>query len=234
MAVTDEAISKIKDMIVSGKLTPGSRLPREADLAAELGLSRNSLREAVRALSLVRILEVRQGDGTFVSSLAPEVLLESVGFLLDFQQDDALLEFFGVRRILEPAATAAAARLMSDEDIAQLRSLAEAPGLDINVKDLVEADLAFHARIAGAAGNSVLALILDAIALPTARARICRGMTQADAVAQTIAQHCAIVEAIAARDPELAAARAVTHIAAVEDWLHSNDFGSNAQISIPG
>jgi GntR family transcriptional repressor for pyruvate dehydrogenase complex len=57
MAVTDEAIEKIKGMIVSGALRPGDRLPKESELAAELGLSRNSLREAVRALSLIRILE---------------------------------------------------------------------------------------------------------------------------------------------------------------------------------
>ncbi|MDP9209413.1 MAG: GntR family transcriptional regulator, partial [Actinomycetota bacterium] len=69
MAVTDEAIGKIKDMIVSGELGPGDRLPREADLAERLGLSRSSLREAVRALSLIRVLDVRQGDGTYVTSL---------------------------------------------------------------------------------------------------------------------------------------------------------------------
>ncbi|MGH3415755.1 MAG: FadR/GntR family transcriptional regulator, partial [Actinocrinis sp.] len=53
MAVTDEAIEKIKGMIVSGMLRPGDRLPKEADLASDLGLSRNSLREAVKALSLI-------------------------------------------------------------------------------------------------------------------------------------------------------------------------------------
>src|SRR5262245_48960983 len=75
MAVTDEAIEKIKGMIVSGALRPGDRLPKESELAADLGLSRNSLREAVRALSLIRILDVRQGDGTYVTSLDPQLLL---------------------------------------------------------------------------------------------------------------------------------------------------------------
>ena len=64
MALTDEAIERIKEMIVSGELRPGDRLPKEADLAERLGLSRNSLREAVKALSLIRVLDVRQGDGT--------------------------------------------------------------------------------------------------------------------------------------------------------------------------
>src|SRR4051794_23886901 len=84
VALTDEAIERIKGMIVSGELRPGDRLPKEADLAIRLGLSRSSLREAVRALSLIRVLDVRQGDGTYVTSLRPEVLLDTVGFVLDF------------------------------------------------------------------------------------------------------------------------------------------------------
>jgi len=68
LAVTDEAIEKVKAMITSGPLRAADRLPREADLAADLGLSRSSLREAVRALSLVNILDVRRGDGTYVTA----------------------------------------------------------------------------------------------------------------------------------------------------------------------
>ncbi len=63
MAVTDEAINKIKDMILAGTLRPGDRLPKEADLAERLGLSRSSLREAVKALALIRVLDVRQATG---------------------------------------------------------------------------------------------------------------------------------------------------------------------------
>ncbi len=115
MAVTDEAIEKIKSMIVSGALRPGDRLPKEADLAAELGLSRSSLREAVRALSLINILDVRRGDGTYVTSLEPAVMLEALSFIVDFHRDASVLEFLQVRRILEPAATAMAAERVSDE-----------------------------------------------------------------------------------------------------------------------
>src|SRR5690242_21268151 len=79
--VTEGAIDKIRERIVSGAWGPGERLPKESELAAELGLSRNSLREAVRALSQLRVLEVRQGDGTYVSSLDPDLLLESTGFI---------------------------------------------------------------------------------------------------------------------------------------------------------
>lgn len=219
MAVTDEAIAKIKEMIVSGRLAPGARLPREPDLAAELGVSRNSLREAVKALSLVRILEVRQGDGTYVSSLEPEVLLEAMGFLIDFHQDASVLDFLAVRRILEPAATALATRLMTDEAIAELAAIVADDSLATSATDLVAHDLRFHSAIAAATGNPVLGSILESIAMPTTRARVWRAFTQQDAVAQTIAQHQGIVDAIVRRDPELAHARALVHIAGVEDWL---------------
>ena len=67
MAVTDDAITAIREMIISGELNPGDRLPPETQLSERLGLSRNSLREAVKALALIRVLDVRQGDGTFVT-----------------------------------------------------------------------------------------------------------------------------------------------------------------------
>src|SRR5947208_12487031 len=108
-------------MIVTGELGPGDRLPKENDLAERLGLSRNSLREAVKALSLIRVLDVRQGDGTYVTSLAPQLLLDALSFVVDFHRDDTVLEFFEVRRILEPAATALAAQRMTDEDVDALQ-----------------------------------------------------------------------------------------------------------------
>ncbi|ASF07965.1 MULTISPECIES: FadR/GntR family transcriptional regulator [Nocardia] len=217
MSVTDDAIAKIKAMIISGDLEPGSRLPREADLAAELGVSRNSLREAVRALSLVRILDVRQGDGTYVSSLEPKSLLDAMSFLLEFHQDDSVLDILGVRRILEPAATALAAQSMSEDQIEHLRTLVVPE--HSSVTDLVALDLEFHAAIAAASGNKVLASLLESLSMPTMRARIWRGITEEGAFERTVAEHRGICDAIAAHDPELAHARALAHVAGVMEWL---------------
>lgn len=222
MAVTDEAIEKIKQMIVTGRLTPGARLPREPDLAAELGLSRNSLREAVRALSLVRVLEVRQGDGTYVSSLQPAVLLDAMGFLLDFHQDSSVLDVLAVRRILEPAATAIAAKRITAETIDYLRAEVAAHPPQTPVDAMVAHDLHFHATIAHACGNPVLASLLDSIASPTTRARIWRGLTEQDALVKTAAEHSAILDALEAGEADLAAARALVHIAGVESWLRAH------------
>jgi DNA-binding FadR family transcriptional regulator len=156
MAVTDEAIEKIKEMIVSGSLRPGQRLPREADLAAQLGLSRNSLREAVKALSLIRVLDVRQGDGTYVTSLEPSLLLDALTFVVDVHHDDTVLEFFEVRRFLEPQAVALATTRIGAEEAAALREHLALVSAASASEELVANDLEFHRRIAVASGNSVL------------------------------------------------------------------------------
>ena len=91
MALTDQAITKIKDLIVARRVRARRRLPKEIELAERLGLSRNSLREAVRALSLVGVLEARQGDGTYVTSLEPDLLLAGTSFVSDLLTGPTLL-----------------------------------------------------------------------------------------------------------------------------------------------
>ncbi|MFI0941965.1 FadR/GntR family transcriptional regulator [Streptomyces sp. NPDC021020] len=221
MAVTDEAIEKIKEMIVSGALRPGDRLPKESELAAELGLSRNSLREAVRALSLIRILDVRQGDGTYVTSLDPQLLLEALSFVVDFHRDDTVLEFLAVRRILEPAATAMAAISIPEDELDALQGKLDALGAQPSVEELVASDLEFHRGIVAASGNSVLCSLLDGLSGPTTRARVWRGLTQEDAVSRTLLEHQAILGALRDRDAEAARSWATVHIASVEQWLRS-------------
>jgi len=221
VALTDEAIEKIKAMIVSGTLRAGDRLPKEADLAADLGLSRSSLREAVKALSLVNILDVRRGDGTYVTSLEPPVLLEVLSFIVDFHRDTSVLEFLRVRRILEPAATAMAAERITPEESDGLRKLLDSLGPAPDAEELVANDLEFHRRIAACSGNSVLCSLLETLSRPTARARVWRGLTQPDAIARTLAEHRAILDALASHDPEVARSWSTVHIASVEQWLAS-------------
>jgi GntR family transcriptional repressor for pyruvate dehydrogenase complex len=220
-SVTEEAIDKIRERIVSGAWGPGDRLPKESELAAELGLSRNSLREAVRALSQLRVLEVRQGDGTYVSSLEPDLLLESTSFISHLLLGDTAVELYEVRRVLEAAAAALAAaridRAGEQELKLKLDRMAEAQ----TVEELVEADVAFHAVIARAAGNGVLTSLLASLSTRTMRARLWRGRAVDNALDVTRDEHKRIYEAIASGDPELARAAATAHIASGERWLRA-------------
>ena len=232
MALTDEAIEKIRAMITSGELRPGDRLPSEPELGAQLGLSRSSLREAVKALSLINVLDVRRGDGTYVTSLDPGLLLDAMSFAVDFQHDRSVLHFLEVRRILEPAAMALSATAMSDDEIASLGALLDELPPESSVEEFVDNDLEFHRRIARGSGNPVLAALIDSVSSRTQRARIWRGITQASATHQTLDEHRAIVAALAGRRPEVAHACAVVHIAGVEQWLR-DALGSGTE-DVPG
>lgn len=221
MAVTDDAISTIKAMIVSGELKPGQRLPPEKELSETLGLSRNSLREAVKSLEIIRVLDVRRGDGTYVTSLEPRLLLEAMAFVVDLHQDQSIVEIFDVRRVLEPHAAALAATRITDEELERLRVSLDAVSLTTSVEDLVTHDLEFHRLISEAGGNGYLASLLDSMSGETIRARIWRGITQEGSSARTLAEHAAILQALQNRDPEMARAALTLHIGGVESWIRS-------------
>jgi len=218
-SVTEHAIDKIRERIVSGAWGAGDRLPKESELAGELGISRNSLREAVRALSQLRVLEVRQGDGTYVSSLEPGLLLESTGFISHLLLGETELELYEVRRILEAAAAALAAGRIDAQEKVDLGQSLERMRAAHSVEELVEADVAFHALIAKAAGNTVLTSLLASLSTRTMRIRLWHGRAADDALEETREEHRRIYEALIAGDPELARATATAHIASGERWL---------------
>jgi GntR family transcriptional repressor for pyruvate dehydrogenase complex len=226
VAVTDEAILKIKGMLLSGELRPGDRLPPEKELSENLGLSRSSLREAVKALDLIRVLDVRRGDGTYVTSLEPRLLLEAMSFVVDLHQDSSVLDIFEVRRILEPTATAMATRRAEPQDIDTLLDLLTEVDDHTTVEDLVAHDVKFHGFINALSGNAYLASLLESLSSSTLRARIWRGLTEENSVARTLSEHRAIVAAMASGDPDLARACSTVHISGVERWL--------AQAGLPG
>jgi GntR family transcriptional repressor for pyruvate dehydrogenase complex len=217
---TETAIARIRDLIAAGRLAPGSRLPPEHELAAQLGLSRNTVREAVRALVTARVLDVRRGDGTYVTSLTPELLLEGVGAAVELMGDDDVLEVLEVRRYLEPAATALAAGRIDDQGLAALwEALQRMRGAADDDERFVAHDTEFHAVVASASGNGTLASLLAGLSSRTLRVRVLRAMTAADALQRTIDQHERIYAALAAHDPNLAQAIAVQHVLTTETWL---------------
>ena len=228
MAVTDVAIIKIKGMILDGELAPGDRLPPEKELSERLGLSRSSMREAIKALEVIRVLDVRQGDGTYVTSLEPRLLLEAMSFVVDLHDDASVLELFAVRRLLEPAATALASAHMTPDIIENLRQQISSVDDKTSVEGLVAHDLEFHGAIIRLAGNSYLTTLLESLSGHTVRARVWRGLTEENSVARTLAEHKAIVEALAIGDASLAKALTIVHVSGVEQWLRGWSQASEA------
>ena len=218
--VTEAAINKIRDMISSGALGPGQRLPPEPELAALLGLSRNTAREAVRALATVHVLDVRRGDGTYVTSLRPELLFQGIGFAVDLMDESSALELVQVRGILEAAASALAAARITAEEIAALRAAIAAmreAGHDLEL--MLRHDEEFHRIVGEASGNETLASMLRGISGRTLRIRLWRGAIEDDALHETIRQHEQILAALEAHAPDLAEAAARLHVGTSEEWV---------------
>jgi len=217
--LTEAAIGQMSDMIRSGALTPGSRLPPETDLAEQLGTSRNTVREAVRALVTARVLDVRRGDGTYVTSLRPELLLEGIAFAADMMQPDFTVELVEVRRILEPAATRLAAPKIAADALTSLGQVLERMRGAAGPEALVRFDTEFHGLVASASGNATLASMLAGVSGRTVRARVWRSIVEDAAIVNTIAQHEDIHRALAAHDAALAEAASLVHVATTESWV---------------
>jgi GntR family transcriptional regulator, transcriptional repressor for pyruvate dehydrogenase complex len=227
MSLTEDAIERIKGMIVAGELRPGDRLPIEPELAAHLGLSRNSLREATRALVALNILESRQGAGTFVTSLEPGLLFRSVNFVLSLQSKDSSLEFLEVRRLLETEAAGRAATRVSDADVArmrelnaQVREIAAQPEFDTAAFLRVDEEL--HQLFAERSGNAALAAMVGLVGGRTGHARVIRVVVNPGTAEQAVAEHDAVIDALALHDPERARVRMASHIQNLEDWVASD------------
>lgn len=220
MAVTDDAVVKIRELIMSGKLQPGDRLPQESALADSLGISRNSMREAVRTLTQARVLDVRHGSGTYVTSLEPSVLLEGISVAIEMVRDDTLAEVIEIRQLLEPAATALATQRMTPESLEKIRAAHRRMENEFeNVEELVRLDLEFHAAIVEAAGNATLSSILEGLSSRTVRVRIWSGIMSDNSVQLTIDYHEQILRAIESGDPILAHAAALMHVTHARRWL---------------
>ncbi|MEV8443759.1 FadR/GntR family transcriptional regulator [Actinosynnema sp. NPDC051121] len=222
MALTDDAIAKIRSMIQSGELPPGTRLPPEPQLAAQMGLSRSGVREAVKVLESARVLDVRRGDGTYVTSLAPHLLLEGLGVAVELLRDDTLLEVMEVRRLLEPMATGLAAVRMAEEELEVLgKILDDMRAARDDAELLIQYDTAFHRTVIAATGNETLTSLLEGLSSRTVRARVWRGLIEGNAAHITLAEHEAIYHALRARDHLLAQSSAMVHVNTSEAWLRT-------------
>ncbi|MFC5908433.1 FadR/GntR family transcriptional regulator [Streptacidiphilus monticola] len=233
MSLTDKAIARIRELIRTGELPPGSKLPPEQKLAADLGLSRNLMREAVKSLVVARVLEIRRGDGTYVTSLQPGLLLEGLGGAVELLEGDsgALLDLLEVRRLFEPVATALAATRITEDRLAEVKQHLDAMREARNDVELLNRhDAAFHRAVISATGNETLLTLLEGISGRTLRARIWRGMVDGDASGRTLAEHEAIYAALATHDAPLAQAAALLHVSNTEGWLRDHlDSGAGTE-----
>jgi len=214
-ALPDQIAARLIDLITERQLKAGDRLPPERELAASMGVSRSSLREALRALAMLGVAEMRQGDGTYLTNLQPGSLMRSVGLVLAMS-DSGLEELFEARKLVEPGLAKLAAERISDEDAAELAHCAA--GTHEVLQDpeaFMWADIELHAKIARAACNAVLERLLESIAGMGIASRRRTGRLQ-PVREQSAHDHREIAAAIAAHDAEAAYTAMLRHLENVE------------------
>jgi GntR family transcriptional repressor for pyruvate dehydrogenase complex len=225
-----QAAESIKQMILAGELEPGDALPSERDLAVMLGISRPSLREGIRVLSAMNVLEPRHGGGTYVTSLDPRLLAQPVSFLLQVDPT-AFRHLLEVRHVLEVGAARLAAPRISDETLAGLLQLAgQAAKVLADADQYLRLDYEIHTTIIEATGNPIYISLYESIAdlslesrKRTARSSSVRRRAHED--------HVAIIAALSTRDPDAAALAMGSHLDAMRFALAPEETSHEADAS---
>ncbi|GHF62709.1 DNA-binding FadR family transcriptional regulator [Amycolatopsis bartoniae] len=201
--LVDQVIGQLREAISQGEWAIGERIPPESTLAETLGVGRNTVREAVRALAHSGLLEVRQGDGTYVRATS------EVSGAIRRLCGSELREVLQVRRSLEVEGARLAATERTEEDLARLRELLAARDRaqdESSLEDFVRADAEFHAMVVRCGRNRLLTELYQGL---TEVVTASVAATSHDRLTERVPiGHSGLVDAIADRDPARAAAEA--------------------------
>jgi GntR family transcriptional repressor for pyruvate dehydrogenase complex len=190
-----EITRALLDYLLSGSLELGKKIPPERKLAESLGVGRSAVREAIKSLSLLGLLDVRQGDGTYLSRSSSELLPRVIEWGLLLEQPH-LVDLVEARERIEPIVAELAAKRRSERDLEDLRELVERMAASTDDIDrYVDADTAFHHRLAEAAGNVVFRNELSGIRT-LLRVWATRVLEAAGETESSLAMHRPILEAV--------------------------------------
>ena len=203
--LVDQVIDQLRDAVTQGEWPIGERIPTETDLAGQLGVGRNTIREAVRALAHTGLLEVRQGDGTYVRATS------EVSGAIRRLCGSELREVLQVRRTLEVEGARLAAAERTDEEVAELRAPLARRNVELNEgrwEDFARTDAEFHRAVVQAGHNKLLTELHRGLtevitASVVATSTITPGVDHMPEIG-----HEGLADAIADRDPDRAAAEA--------------------------
>ncbi|GAB3942958.1 FadR/GntR family transcriptional regulator [Kribbella albertanoniae] len=222
MAATDTALTGLRQMIASGALGPGAKFPPEPELCDRLGVSRSSLREAVRSLAALGVIESRHGSGTYVSALDPAEIISRFSLSVELIPLEGVLELLEVRRVLEAHATASAAARQDPGLADKLAEILDRLEATTDAHEIQQLDAEFHGAICTAGANPTVTALTAVIRGRGGHYRIFEPGSDFDAIKQTSDRgHRAILSAITLRDPAAAATAASAHIAQTEVWLRA-------------
>ncbi|MDR7543004.1 MAG: FadR/GntR family transcriptional regulator [Armatimonadota bacterium] len=222
--VYEEVAQRIRELIISRALKPGDRLPAERDLAVALGVSRASVRDAIRTLEAAGLVEPRQGDGTLVQQPSTDSLMAPLATAL-LVRSDLLADLLAVRKMIEPPIARKAAVHATPDEVRQMDAILARQAARVEAGELaVEEDTAFHDAIARASRNQVVlkvaGVLMDLMRESRRRALQIRGRPQ-----RSLRGHRRILEAIRRRDGEAAYRAMLDHLDQIEEMVLSERRG---------
>lgn len=212
--VYEVVIEQIKEMIKSGKLKKGDKLPPERELVEELQVSRASIREALRSLEILGLIESRHGDGNFIKENFDDSLIEPIS-LMFMLQESSPKDILELRMVLETETAMLAAKRISDDKINEIKAIIDKFKATTDEKLNTELDVEFHHKIAQASKNLLLVNILSATSvlidafISDARYKIIERENNKE---KLVKQHESIYEALLNRDASKAAEEMKKHL----------------------
>ncbi len=208
--LTEKVVRELKDCIRRRVINPGERLPPERELAALLRISRGSLRQALKALQVMGVLNVVQGSGAYLVDSAEAILRDPEGLLVPLR-GHSFAEMYEARRAMEAESSACAALRASAQDVEKMRAeIRSMHTIGIDIRKFVSRDNAFHRHIAVASGNSVFIWFIDLLQKVLAKGQLIHA--RSEQMQASIAEHEAILAAIEAHDPEAARKEMLAHL----------------------
>jgi GntR family transcriptional repressor for pyruvate dehydrogenase complex len=211
-------MAEILAMIKSGEIQPGDKLPPERELATAMQVSRPSLREALRTLAFMGIVEIIHGQGVYVTTLQPDLLVEHLDFIFALE-DYTFLQLLEARKIIEPGFAELAARRIKNSEIIELKDLLEESVESVEDPEyFMQVDIDLHKKIAEIAHNPILDHLMASVDR-LGRASRSRTNRLPGVLQHSVQDHRAIVDAIVTHQPAAAREAMIQHLENIEAEL---------------
>ena len=220
--IYEQIVDQIGQLVAEGHLKPGDRLPSERELVERFQVSRASIREAMSALEMMGLIEVRAGEGMYIRQVNIDSVVAPLAWML-FIEKDTDLELYEARKILEVQAAGLAAVRAEEDELGEMFAALEVMRMDLQIQRLGEdADFQFHFAIARATHNKILFRLMNTIAdtmrktLQSSRSKLYEDKNTPDKLYK---EHYRLYEAIKNHDVESAQQLMLDHLVGVETQL---------------
>ncbi len=213
--VYEAIVAQLTSLILEGEIKPGDKLPSERELCEQFGVGRNSVREATRSLESAKLVETRQGEGTFVTA-QPESMVPMISEKMSSDTEDGVHHLFEARMVLEPQITTLAAERITNEEVEKLKSTLRHQRDEIEGGGLgLEEDTKFHLGLAQAAKNKFLHHLLSTLLNSLSEIRE-RSLRDKSVRFRSWEAHEEILEAVLTSDRNRASAGMISHLVEAE------------------